>query len=561
MKRNCQSSVDLGKIKEGIFLLKRGLYLLLVLALIMTAFAGCSQPAQEEEEVAEVTPEEVVKDLRVRQALTLAIDRRAIVEEVAKGGQLPATGYVPPGLTDSEGNEFRTVNGDFGIDPNGAKVEEAKALLAEAGFPDGEGFPVIEILYNTSEGHKAIAEAIQEMWKKNLNIDVTLQNQEWAVFQDTRHEGNFAVARAGWLGDYPDPMTFLDLFTSYSGNNDAHWYSDEFDKLIEDSKTASGKERDEMLYKAEQLMMEDLIVMPIYYYTNPIMVQDRVEGWEVTGLGHWYFGKASTDDGILYWNVGADPKTIDPGLNSANDGGHVINNTFEGLMREVGGNLVPAMAESYEMSEDGLTYTFHLRDAAWSDGEPVTASDFEYAWKRALSPEVASEYGFQMFYIKGAQEFYDGEGTIEDVAIEVVDEKTLIVELTGPTPYFLDLTAFYTYMPVRKDIVEQKAEGWAKDSELTVSNGPFVLADYKTGDKIVLEPNEYYWNKDEVKIDRIEGFMIVDESTQLTAFEAGEMDVIDNIPNQEIPRLLAEDDRFEIKPILGTYYYLFNLME
>jgi len=116
-------------------------------------------------------------------------------------------------------------------------------------------------------------------------------------------------------------------------------------------------------------------------------------------------------------------------------------------------------------------------------------------------------------------------------------------------------------MPVRKDIVEQKAEGWAKDSELTVSNGPFVLADYKTGDKIVLEPNEYYWNKDEVKLDRIEGFMIVDESTQLTAFEAGEMDVIDNIPNQEIPRLLAEDDRFEIKPILGTYYYLFNLME
>lgn len=546
-------------------MLKRSLYLLLVLALVMTAFAGCSQPAEEpetegEETVTEVTPEEVVKDLRVRQALTLAIDRRAIVEEVAKGGQLPATGYVPPGLTDSEGREFRTVNGDFGIDPNGAKIEEAQALLADAGFPNGEGFPVIEILYNTSEGHKAIAEAIQEMWKQNLNIDVTLQNQEWAVFQDTRHQGNFAVARAGWLGDYPDPMTFLDLFTSYSGNNDAHWYSDEFDQLIEDSKVASGTERDEMLYKAEQLMMEDLIVMPIYYYTNPIMVQKEVTDWEVTSLGHWYFGMAAKD-GVLNWNLGADPKTVDPGLNSANDGGHVINNTFEGLMREVNGELVPAMAESYEVSEDGMTYTFKLRDAQWSDGQPVTASDFEYAWKRALSPEVASEYGFQMFYIKGAQDFYDGAGSIDDVAIEVIDDKTLKVELTGPTPYFLDLTSFYTYMPVRKDVVEQDPEGWAKNPELTVSNGPFVLTEYKTGDKVVLEPNEYYWNRDMVKLDKIEGFMIVDESTQLTAFEAGELDIIDNIPNQEIPRLLAEDDRFEIKPLLGTYYYIFNLME
>lgn len=545
-------------------MLKRSLYLLLVLALVMTAFAGCSQPAEEPEtegeETTEVTPEEVVKDLRVRQALTLAIDRRAIVEEVAKGGQLPATGYVPPGLTDSQGREFRTVNGDFGIDPNGAKVEEAQALLADAGFPNGEGFPVLEILYNTSEGHKAIAEAIQEMWKQNLNIDVTLQNQEWAVFQDTRHQGNFAVARAGWLGDYPDPMTFLDLFTSYSGNNDAHWYSDEFDQLIEDSKVASGAERDEMLYKAEQLMMEDLIVMPIYYYTNPIMVQKEVTDWEVTSLGHWYFGMAA-NDGVLNWNLGADPKTVDPGLNSANDGGHVINNTFEGLMREINGELVPAMAESYEVSEDGMTYIFKLRDAKWSDGQPVTAGDFEYAWKRALSPEVASEYGFQMFYIKGAQDFYDGAGSIDDVAIEVIDDKTLKVELTGPTPYFLDLTSFYTYMPVRKDVVEQDPEGWAKNPELTVSNGPFVLTEYKTGDKVVLEPNEYYWNRDMVKLDKIEGFMIVDESTQLTAFEAGELDIIDNIPNQEIPRLLAEDDRFEIKPLLGTYYYIFNLME
>lgn len=234
-------------------------------------------------------------DVRVRKALTLAIDRTAIVEKVAQGGQLPATGFTPPGLLDADGKEFRTVAGDYGIDPQAAQVEEAKALLAEAGYPDGKGFPTIEVIYNTLELHKGIAEAVQEMWKQNLGINVTLQNQEWAVFQDTRHEGNFTVARAGWLGDYADPMTMLDLWLSYSGNNDAQWKNKEYDKLIEDSKKLAGKERFDLLYKAEKLMMDEMIVMPIYYYTDPTAVKEYVKNWEKTPLGHWFFGFASIE--------------------------------------------------------------------------------------------------------------------------------------------------------------------------------------------------------------------------------------------------------------------------
>ncbi|MFZ5966081.1 MAG: peptide ABC transporter substrate-binding protein [Bacillota bacterium] len=235
-------------------------------------------------------------DVRVRKALTMAIDRTAIVEKITKGGQLPATGFVPPGLKDADGKEFRSVGGDYGIDPKAAQVEEAKALLAEAGYPDGQGFPTLEVLYNTNEAHKAIAEAIQEMWKQNLGINVTLQNQEWAVFQDTRHQGNFSVARAGWLGDYPDPMTMLDLWTSYSGNNDAQWKVEAYDKLIEESKTKSGKERFDLLYQAEKMMMDEMIVMPIYYYTDQIMVKERVKGFERTTMGHMYFGKVSIEE-------------------------------------------------------------------------------------------------------------------------------------------------------------------------------------------------------------------------------------------------------------------------
>lgn len=266
---------------------------------------------------------------------------------------------------------------------------------------------------------------------------------------------------------------------------------------------------------------------------------------------------------VLRWNLGADPKTLDPQLNAANEGGHVINNTFEGLMRELPeGKLEPAMAEKYELSEDGKTYIFHLREAKWSDGQPVKAQDFEYAWKRALNPSLVpepSEYSFQLFYIKGAQEYFEGKGTEEDVAVKALDDKTLQVELVAPTEYFLELTGFYTYMPVRKDMVEQDPENWARKPELAVSNGPFKLAEYKMGDRVVLEKNPEYWAADKVKIDRIEAVMIVEDSTALTAYEAGELDVLHNVPNQEIPRLIANDPSFYIRPKVGTYFYNFNV--
>jgi len=144
---------------------------------------------------------------------------------------------------------------------------------------------------------------------------------------------------------------------------------------------------------------------------------------------------------VMTFNLGADPKSVDPQLNSATDGGIVINNTFEGLMRtDVNGKSQPAGAESVDVSDDKLTYTFHLRkDAKWSDGKPVTAADYKYAWLRALDPAVASEYSFQLYYIKGGQDFFEGKGTKENVGLEAVDDFTFKVTLRAPTAYFLDL--------------------------------------------------------------------------------------------------------------------------
>ena len=274
-------------------------------------------------------------------------------------------------------------------------------------------------------------------------------------------------------------------------------------------------------------------------------------------------GEVKAEPKVLRWNLGADPRTLDPQLNAANEGGHVINNTFEGLMREMpGGEVAPAMAESYEVSADGLTYTFKIRDAKWSDGVAVKAQDFEYAWKRALDPNLLpepSEYSFQLFYIKGGQDFFEGKGSKDAVAVKAIDDKTLQVELIAPTPYFIELTGFYTYMPTRQDVVEKDPENWARTPELAVSNGPFKLVEYTIGDRLVLEKNTEYWNADKVKIDRIEAPMIVEDSTALTAYEAGDLDVLHNVPNQEIPRLKSEDPSFYIRPKVGTYYYNFNV--
>ena len=262
---------------------------------------------------------------------------------------------------------------------------------------------------------------------------------------------------------------------------------------------------------------------------------------------------------VLNWNIGSEPLSLDPQLNRALDGGSVINNTFEGLFRSQGSKIVPAIAESFETTEDGLTYLIKLKKTLWSDGSNLTASDFEYAWKRALDPITASEYAYQLYYIKGGRAYNEGTGTREAVAVKALDDLTLEVKLEAPTPYFIDLLTFFTYFPTKQSVIEASTNGdWATDPKQFVSNGPFILSDYKIGDKLVLKKNSNYWQADSVYLDQINAYMIVDESTMLTAFEAGDLDIIDSILAAELPRLQAENDALKTAPSIGTYFYAFN---
>lgn len=267
---------------------------------------------------------------------------------------------------------------------------------------------------------------------------------------------------------------------------------------------------------------------------------------------------------VLNVNIRTEPPSLHPGLATDTTSGAVLNQTFEGLMRVNQENVVEeAMAESAEMSEDGLTYTFKIRqDAKWSNGDPVTAQDFEYAWKWVLNPEnVETDYAYQLYMIKGAEAAKESGGSPDDIGITVEDDHTLIVELEQPTAYFLELTAFYTFFPVNHKVAEANPT-WAQDlTDVYVTNGPFLMTEWKHKDKVVLEKNPEYWDAGTVQLEKINMFMVEEENTAKQMYDSGELDWLgsptDSVPLAAIPAY-KNDGVLNISPLAGVYYFAFN---
>ncbi|WP_099159289.1 peptide ABC transporter substrate-binding protein [Virgibacillus ndiopensis] len=273
---------------------------------------------------------------------------------------------------------------------------------------------------------------------------------------------------------------------------------------------------------------------------------------------------AQAADQTFNINIKSEPPSLHPGKATDSTSGAVLNQTFEGLMRiNQDGEAEPAMAESYKLSEDQKTYTFKIReDATWSNGDPVTAQDFEYAWKWVLNPESPdTDYAYQLYAIKGAEAAKTGEGSLEDVGVTAKDDKTLVVELNQPTPYFLDLTAFYTYFPVNHKVVEG-ADDWAQDvGENYVTNGPFTMESWEHKNQIVLKKNPDYWDAENVNLETVNMYMIDDENTELQMYKNNELDwagsPTGSIPLAAIPSL-KQDGSLNVSPLAGVYYYAFN---
>ena len=272
---------------------------------------------------------------------------------------------------------------------------------------------------------------------------------------------------------------------------------------------------------------------------------------------------------ILTIQLGPDVESIDPALNSAVDGANYILFAFDNLLKmDKDGKVVPGLAEKYEVSDDQLTWTFHLRDGLkWSDGSALTSDDFVYSWQRLVDPNVAAPYAQTVL---GMVEGYDdaigrpdadGNTTVDPdptkLKVEAPDEKTLIVHMAKPTPYFDKLAAFVSLSPVKKDVVEANPDGWSIDPKTYISTGPFKLTGWEPGSYLMFEKNENYWDADSIKLDGIKCLLMQDQNATFSAYESGDALMIKDVPTQEITTLKERSD-FHIDPILGTYYLDLN---
>lgn len=442
------------------------------------------------------------------------------------------------------------------------RVHEARKLLAEAGYPEGKGFPKLEILYNTSENHKLVATFLQQQWKDWLGIEVELSNKEWKVYLDLLSKLNYQAARRGWIGDFPDPYTFLELMKTGGGNNNTGWGNAEFDRLMKESAAESDPaKRMAHMMKAEKILMDEMPVIPIYFYVSQNMWKPEVKGLTNNILNIHPIAEVVKGDGsgTLVLNNHTEIASLDPGISRGVSEHRVQICVFEGLMNYHPETLkpVPGVAERHEESQDRRTYTFHLRDCQWSDGMPVRAQDFAYAWKRVLDPKTASDYAHMMYVLKNGEKFNKGEAGADAVGVRAKDDRTLVVELENPVPYFLDLLPFFTFYPVRQDVIEKHGSDWTKPGKF-VGNGAFALKDWVTNQHILLVRNEKYWNAGVVKQREVKWLPTEDYTTALNMYLAGQCDYLDSVPLDQIDQLKTRAD-YHAATYLGTYYFSLNV--
>jgi ABC-type oligopeptide transport system substrate-binding subunit len=283
-----------------------------------------------------------------------------------------------------------------------------------------------------------------------------------------------------------------------------------------------------------------------------------------TGSGGGQTGKAANQTMTIAW--GAEPPSLDPGLATDTTSSNVLLNIMDPLVRldPKTNEAVPSLAESWDVSEDGKTVTYHLRkDGKWTNGDPVTAKDFVYSWKRTLSPELAADYAYQLYGIEGAIDYNsctkNCDALADKVGVEAPDDFTLVVHLTSPQPWFIQQSAHHSFLAVNQSAVEQFGDKWTEAANI-VTDGPFKVAKWQHDAELDLVKWDEWRDAASVTLTSVPGKIIVDGTTRVQAFESGEVDVFDGagIPPDEIARL-KETPEYEAYPSLGTYYYGFNM--
>ena len=333
-----------------------------------------------------------------------------------------------------------------------------------------------------------------------------------------------------------------------------------YDNLIKEIKSETNYEsRTKKMHEAEDILLSNSCVIPLYYYNDVYMQKSYVSGAYANAFATKFFmySKMSNGAKTLRINLASEPDYLDPALNSSVDGACLAANSFSGLYTyNAEGKTVPACAESYKVSDDGLTYTVTLKkNLKWSDGSALTAADFEYSWKRAVSPDTAADYEYMFSGFDGYE-----SGNLN---VKAVNDTTLEFKLIAPCAYIEDLMAFPTFYPVCKKYVEahstKEAPGaWCADAGF-VSNGAFVCTEWKHDVSMTYTKNPYWFDADKVTVEKLEFMLSADDTAIFAAYNAGNLDFIDEVANDEIAKLLeTKNSEFYIVDELGTYYVAFN---
>ena len=485
--------------------------------------------------------------------------------------------------------------------------------LTACGGSKKSDVPTLDYLYNTGDAHKAIGEYLQSALAQ-VGITMNLKNQEWNTFLNTRKNGDYFVARNGWLADYNDPICFLDMWTSNSGNNDVQFgkgahkdlkmysidltkfggakvengtWAETYDVLISKIKaTTDAAARYEMMHMAEDMLMATGCIVPLYYYTDLYMLDDSVEGFYSNPLGYKYmmYTKVNGKTDNLNVCLASEPDTLDPALNSAVDGATMITHLFSGLAKwaEVDGKLTIVADAAKELvkgvtNADGtVTYTYTLRDGLkWSNGDELKASDFVNAWNRAASPALSADYGYMFEVVDGYAKMWEtrdtgkkdenGEAILEfvnpDAKLNAVADdakKTITITISNAISYWDELLAFPTYFPVHSSAYNN--EKWATEPNTYICNGAYVIDAWTHDSVITLKKNDKFIDKASITMEKINCYLSDDANNMLANFKKGDWLLIDDVPTNEIATLKKDyPNEFVIAGQIGTYYVCWNV--
>ena len=591
-------------------LTRRGFLQTLGGTLAAGGLAACSAKKEDEKKPGEAPKtnltgaEAEAARAEIRTAIGLLFDRNYIVESITQNGERPANTFVCPGVPEPDGSDFATNAGQGGgagyydVKRKAFKTNTDAAMKtlqkyytwdpATATFLD---VPELTYVYDTSAQNQSIAEYIQVVLSQ-IGITLNLEQQPRNDFLNIRKQGGYALARNGWVMDYADPICMLDMWTSQSGNNDVQFgkaehesvlaydldltsfgleervqegsWAQTYDNLVGIiDRTPDQAQRFALMHVAEDLLMSTGCLCPLYYYTMPYLVAKGTEGHVCSPQGHHFFRGVRFGGSDESYNVciAPEPETLDPALISAVDDATIAMHLFAGLARWVkrGENdwqVEPDCAVELPagvQNEDGtVTYTYVLRDGlTWSDGKPLTAHDFAFAWNRAASSDLGSDYRELFSVVSG----FGG-----DLSATAVDDKTLQVVTTNPVAYWNQLLAFPTFFPVREDVVANGA--WAREAGTYVCNGAYRMEAWDHGSVLRLQKNDAYWDAAGTVMRQLNFFLSDDEASNLAHYESGEWQFVTDIPASEIARMReSRPEEYLVAPCSGTYYLCWNVNE